>query len=76
MRTAEPVARSVEERRLGPNVIPLFSTHHGPSDLGHTFVVIDPLALGEPGTFESRLEGYLDELVAAPTIPGAPRPRS
>ena len=25
-----------------------------------------------PGAFEARLEGYLDQLMAAPTVPGAP----
>jgi LDH2 family malate/lactate/ureidoglycolate dehydrogenase len=56
---------------FGPNIIGLFSTD-GPSDLGQTFVVIDPAAIDEPGAFERRLEGYLDQLVAAPLAPDAP----
>ena len=56
---------------FGPNVIGLFSTE-APSDLGQTFVVIDPAAADPAGGFVSRLEGYLDQLVAAPTVPDAP----
>ncbi len=57
---------------FGPGIVPLFSTHAGPSNLGQAFVAIDPSALDEPGAFERRLEGYLDELVVAPTVPDAP----
>ena len=60
---------------FGPNIVGLFSTD-GPSDLGQTFIVIDPAAVDAPGAFEARLEGYLDQLVAAPTIPDAPGPRA
>ena len=56
---------------FGPNIIGLFSTE-APSDLGQTFMVIDPAAIDEPGAFERRLEGYLEQLVAAPLIPDAP----
>ncbi len=56
---------------FGPNIVGLFSTD-GPSDLGQTFIVIDPTAVDAPGAFEARLEGYLGQLVAAPTIPDAP----
>jgi LDH2 family malate/lactate/ureidoglycolate dehydrogenase len=56
---------------FGPNIIGLFSTE-APSDLGQTFVVLDPAAIDEPGAFERRLEGYLEQLVAAPLAPGAP----
>lgn len=56
---------------FGPNIVGLFSTD-GPSDLGQTFIVIDPAAVDAPGAFEARLEGYLGQLVAAPTIPDAP----
>jgi L-2-hydroxycarboxylate dehydrogenase (NAD+) len=56
---------------FGPNIVGLFSTD-GPSDLGQTFIVIDPAAVGAPGEFEARLEGYLGQLVAAPTAPDAP----
>ena len=56
---------------FGPNILGLFSTE-GPSNLGQTFVVIDPTALDDGDAFERRLEGYLDQLVAAPTVPGAP----
>jgi LDH2 family malate/lactate/ureidoglycolate dehydrogenase len=56
---------------FGPNIIGLFSTE-APSDLGQTFIVFDPAAVDAPGAFEARLEGYLGQLVAAPTIPGAP----
>lgn len=55
----------------GPNILGLFSTA-GPSDLGQTFIVIDPAAIDTPGAFEARLAGYLEQLVAAPTVPGAP----
>lgn len=55
---------------FGPNIVGLFSTA-GESDLGHAFVVIDPAAIDEPGAFEQRLERYLEQLVAAPTAPGA-----
>ena len=41
---------------FGPNIIGLFSTE-APSDLGQTFVVIDPAAIDEPGAFERRLDG-------------------
>lgn len=56
---------------FGPNILGLFSTA-GPSDLGQAFTVIDPAAIDAPGAFEARLAGYLDRLVAAPTVPGAP----
>ncbi len=56
---------------FGPNIIGLFSTA-GPSDLGQTFIVVDPAAADPTGGFVARLEGYLDQLVAAPTVPGAP----
>jgi L-2-hydroxycarboxylate dehydrogenase (NAD+) len=56
---------------FGPNIVGLFSTD-GPSDLGHAFMVLDPAAIDPPGVFERRLEGYLEQLVAAPTAPDAP----
>lgn len=56
---------------FGPNIVGLFSTEAA-SDLGQTFVVLDPGAIDAPGAFERRLEGYLDQLVAAPTIPDSP----
>lgn len=56
---------------FGPNIVGLFSTA-GPSDLGQAYTVIDPAAIDEPGAFERRLEGYLEQLVAAPTAAGAP----
>jgi LDH2 family malate/lactate/ureidoglycolate dehydrogenase len=56
---------------FGPNIVGLFSTD-GPSDLGHTFIVLNPEAIDAPGVFERRLEGYLEQLVAAPTAPDAP----
>jgi LDH2 family malate/lactate/ureidoglycolate dehydrogenase len=56
---------------FGPNIIGLFSTE-APSDLGQTFVVLDPAAIDEPGAFVRRLEGYLEQLVAAPLAPDAP----
>jgi len=56
---------------FGPNIVGLFSTA-GPSDLGHAFWVIDPAAIAESGTFERRLEGYLDQLMSAETVPEAP----
>jgi len=56
---------------FGPNIVGFFSTE-GPSDLGQAFIVLDPAAIGTRDAFEARLEGYLDQLVAAPTVPGAP----
>jgi L-2-hydroxycarboxylate dehydrogenase (NAD+) len=56
---------------FGPNILGLFSTA-GPSNLGQAVIVIDPGALDEAGEFETRLEGYLEQLVAAPTVPDAP----
>ena len=56
---------------FGPNIVGLFSTA-GPSDLGHAFIVLDPAAIDPPRVFERRLEGYLEQLVAAPTAPDAP----
>jgi L-2-hydroxycarboxylate dehydrogenase (NAD+) len=60
--------------RFGPEIVPLFSTHFGPADLGQLLSVIDPAAIDEPGAFEARLEHALDLMVAAETIPGAPGP--
>jgi L-2-hydroxycarboxylate dehydrogenase (NAD+) len=56
---------------FGPNIVGLFSTD-AKSDLGHAFWVLDPGAIDEPGSFERRLEGYLDQLTAAEMAPGAP----
>jgi L-2-hydroxycarboxylate dehydrogenase (NAD+) len=56
---------------FGPNIVGLFSTE-APSNLGQTFIAIDPSAVDPTGTFEDRLEGYLDQLVASPTAPDAP----
>ncbi len=56
---------------FGPNIIGLFSTEAA-SDLGQTFVVIDPAAADPSGGFVGRLEGLFDQLIAAPTVPGAP----
>ena len=57
-----------------PSILPLFSTHHGKSDLGQAFMAIDPDALDEPGAFEARLEAELDLITKGPTAPGAPGP--
>lgn len=57
--------------RFGPDILSMFSIE-GPSDLGQSFIVIDPAAIDEPGGFERRVEGYFDQLVEAPTIPDAP----
>ena len=56
---------------FGPNIVGLFSTA-APSDLGQGFVVIDPGAIDNRADFERRLEGYLEQLIAAPTVPDAP----
>jgi LDH2 family malate/lactate/ureidoglycolate dehydrogenase len=56
---------------FGPNIVGLFSTE-APSNLGQTFIAIDPAAIDSQGSFERRLEDYLEQLVAAPTIPDAP----
>lgn len=55
---------------FGPNIIGLFSTD-APSDLGQAFTVLDPAAIDAPGAFERRLERYCEQLIAAPTVPGA-----
>jgi L-2-hydroxycarboxylate dehydrogenase (NAD+) len=62
----------MSDSAFGPNVIPLFSTHDGPSNVAQAYVVIDPAAIDEPGAFEDRLERYLDQLTAARTAPDAP----
>ncbi len=56
-----------------PNILGLFSLI-GNSNLGQFFMAIDPEVLDEEVTFETRLEGLLDQLVSAPTIPNAPGP--
>jgi L-2-hydroxycarboxylate dehydrogenase (NAD+) len=56
---------------FGPHIVGLFSTGQ-PSDLGHSFWVIDPAAVDPTGGFPSRLEAYLDALVSAETQPDAP----
>jgi LDH2 family malate/lactate/ureidoglycolate dehydrogenase len=53
---------------FGSRVVP-FSLTDGPSGLGQLFLAIDPESLA-PG-FEARMETLLDELVTAPTAPGA-----
>ena len=58
---------------FGPNIIGLFSTE-APSDLGQFYLALDPAAINEPGAFEARLGRLLDQLTAAPLIPGAPGP--
>jgi LDH2 family malate/lactate/ureidoglycolate dehydrogenase len=58
---------------FGPNIIGLFSTD-APSDNGQAYLAIDPSAIDEPGAFEARLELLIDQLTAAPLIPGAPGP--
>jgi LDH2 family malate/lactate/ureidoglycolate dehydrogenase len=57
---------------LGPFIAPLFSPARGSSDIGQTFIAIDPDALDEPGRFAARLEQELDLLVAARVAAGAP----
>jgi len=37
-------------------------------------MAIDPEAVADPTLFEARLEGYLDLLMSAPTMPHAPGP--
>ena len=56
----------------GPLIAPLFSSEHGPVDLGQTFIAIDPEALDEPGAFEKRMEHEIELLVGARTAPNAP----
>ncbi len=56
---------------FGPNIVGLFSLE-APSELGQTFLVLDPAAIDAPGGFERRLEAYWAQLTSAPTIPGAP----
>jgi L-2-hydroxycarboxylate dehydrogenase (NAD+) len=59
---------------FGPEIVPLFSIHDGPADLGQCFMAIDPAAIDDPGAFEARLEHALDLMVEAETIPDAPGP--
>ena len=59
---------------FGPNIVPLFSVHADPPDLGQVFMVIDPAAIDEPGAFEARMEEFIELLIAAPTVPDAPGP--
>jgi LDH2 family malate/lactate/ureidoglycolate dehydrogenase len=56
---------------FGPGIVGLFSTQ-GASDLGHAFWVVDPAAVADEGAFEQRLERYLNDLISAETVPGAP----
>lgn len=56
----------------GPLIAPLFSPEHGSSDLGQTFMAIDPEGLDEPGAFEKRMEHEIELLVSARTAPDAP----
>ena len=58
----------------GPEIVPLFSPVHGRSDLGQTFIAIDPAAIDDAGAFERRLEHELDLLVAARSAPDAAGP--
>lgn len=55
-----------------PLIGPLFSTEGGKSNLGHTFIAIDPEAIDEPGAFEARMETEFDILIASPTALGSP----
>ena len=55
-----------------PLIVPLFSTHAGKSDLGQTFIAIDPEAIDEPGAFEGRLEAELELFTQARAAPDAP----
>jgi LDH2 family malate/lactate/ureidoglycolate dehydrogenase len=60
--------------RSGPDILGLFSVD-GPSELGQAFWAIDPAVLDggrRREGFEGRLERLCDQLVAAPTAPGAP----
>jgi L-2-hydroxycarboxylate dehydrogenase (NAD+) len=56
----------------GPLIAPLFSPEHGSSDLGQTFMAIDPDALDEPGAFSKRMEHEIELLVGARTAADAP----
>ena len=55
-----------------PDIVPLFSTEDGKSDLGQSFVAIDPDAIDEPGAFIARMETEFDLLTEGRTSPGAP----
>jgi LDH2 family malate/lactate/ureidoglycolate dehydrogenase len=57
----------------GHHIMGLFSTA-GNSDLGHFFMAIDPDAIEEVGSFESRLETVIAELASAPTAADATGP--
>jgi len=58
---------------FGPNIVGLFSTD-APSDLGQLFGAIDVDAVHDRTAFEQRVDGYIDQLAAAPRIPNAPGP--
>ena len=60
---------------FGPNIIGLFSTE-APSDLGQTFIAIDPDALGEAGDFERRARGLSRAARRRPDGPGCAGPRA
>ncbi len=57
---------------FGPWVIPLFSTHDGPSNVAQAYVAVDPDAVDEPAAFAERLARYADRLVDARLAPDAP----
>ena len=58
---------------FGAHVVPQSRRATEPSDLGQSFLAIDPRALGDDG-FQSRLASYLDELRASATAPDAAGP--
>ena len=57
---------------FGPNIVGLFCTEGplGPRPDLHRRST--PRRSTTPGAFERRLEGYLEQLVSAPTVPGSP----
>jgi LDH2 family malate/lactate/ureidoglycolate dehydrogenase len=58
----------------GPLIAPLAIPLAGRPNVAHTFIVVDPDAFTEPGTFAARMERELSLVEAARAAPDAPGP--
>jgi L-2-hydroxycarboxylate dehydrogenase (NAD+) len=56
----------------GPLIAPVAGPSAGRPNVAHTFVVIDPDAFGEPGTFVAHMDRELELIEAARVPPDAP----